>query len=170
MLERAADHRQRHEDDSHQTRGSTHPGTWPPPCRPCSPCEFLSLLAHPTHTWPHRAYDVHHNVPPRWTTFHRAGHINWAHLLSNSPHYFISIHLILSTRSFMALRVTCKKNKSTHPGVPDMTQSRLAATGLFNAPNACAPPRRGGADEGSGNCGLEGGTSCGSRTDSFECA
>jgi len=39
--------------------------------------------------------------------------------------------------------VTRKKNKSAHPGVPDMTQSQLAASGLFDAPNARAPPRRG---------------------------
>lgn len=40
--------------------------------------------------------------------------------------------------------VTRKKNKSAHPGVPDMTQSQLAASGLLDAPNANAraPSRR----------------------------
>ena len=89
----------------------------------------------------------HPQRPPKRTTFHCAEHINAAQLLSDSPQHFIFIRLILSIclfsiHLFKASMKTRHKNKSAHPGVPDMTQSQLTSSGLSGAPNARPPLRR----------------------------
>jgi hypothetical protein len=60
-------------------------------------------------------------------------HINTIQAFLCCPSNFLSIIVSLSATLFMNTR---KKNKSTHPGVPDMTPSQLSSSGLSRIPAA----------------------------------
>lgn len=76
---------------------------------------------------------------PMWTTFRFTQRINTAYLSSKLPQcHPISISLPLSTTLSLPLSTTPSmpavstrsKNKTKHPGAPDMTPSQLASAGL----------------------------------------
>lgn len=76
---------------------------------------------------------------PMWTTFRFTQRINTAYLSSKLPQRRpISISLPLSTTLSLPLSTTPSmpavstrsKNKTKHPGAPDMTPSQLASAGL----------------------------------------
>ena len=73
---------------------------------------------------------------PTWNTFHLTGHINThkslSEILQCCP-LSLSIHLLLSTTLSplsMSPATTRQKNKTSHPGAPDMTPSQLASAGI----------------------------------------
>lgn len=70
--------------------------------------------------------------PPKWTTFHRTRRINTAQLFSELQPHLIFIPLSLSVIPSMSSMKTRAKNRSAHPGIPDMTPSQLASAGLPN--------------------------------------
>ena len=68
---------------------------------------------------------------PMWTTFRFTRCTNTALFFSKLPQCRpISIHLPLPTTPPMAPPSTRSKNKTSHPGAPDMTPSQLASAGL----------------------------------------
>lgn len=68
-----------------------------------------------------------------------------AQVLSSLPQH--SFHLLFNTFSLSVTPSTpsmntCRKNKSAHPGIPDMTPSQLASAGLSRARNAGRPSNK----------------------------
>ena len=84
----------------------------------------------------------HH--PPKRTTFYYTRRINIAHRLTQfpQPHPIFITFLLSATRLAVPMANTRKKNKSVHPGAPDMTPSRLAAAGLSHLSKTRRPPKQ----------------------------
>ena len=85
------------------------------------------------------------SCPPTWNTFCPTGHINTHQFLSELLQYrplSLSIHLLLSAVLSMPSVTTRQKNKTSHPGAPDMTPSQLASAGIACTKNSKKAPSK----------------------------
>lgn len=77
---------------------------------------------------------------PKWTAFPRPEDINTAQPCPQLPQYpLIFIYLLLSVALLKPPMNTRRKNKTKHPGAPDMTPSQLASAGLPHTPRMRRP-------------------------------